>query len=93
MFDIKIKEIEGTKFTNEGSFLQTPFWAEFKSNHGWQYKRFEVTADITEAYYETYGSGHSECKSEEKRDEVVKTFELAVLIRSFAKNIFSIAYI
>ena len=93
MFDIKIKEIEGTKFTNEGSFLQTPFWAEFKSNHGWKYKRFEVTADITEAYYETYGSGHSECKSEEKGDEVVKTFELSVLIRSFAENIFSIAYI
>lgn len=25
---------------NEGSFLQTPFWAEFKSAHGWKNLRF-----------------------------------------------------
>ena len=27
----------------QGSFLQTPFWAEFKSRHGWKYFRFKVS--------------------------------------------------
>ena len=93
MFDINISEIEGTKFTNEGSFLQTPFWAEFKANHGWNYKRFKVSVDITEAYYNTYGSGHTECDSNTEKQKVIKEFELAVLVRSFARNFFSLAYI
>ena len=93
MFDINISEIEGTKFTNEGSFLQTPFWAEFKANHGWNYKRFKISVDITEAYYNTYGSGHTECDSNTEKQKVVKEFELAVLVRSFARSFFSLAYI
>lgn len=93
MFDINISEIEGTKYTNEGSFLQTPFWAEFKANHGWNYKRFKVSVDITEAYYNTYGSGHTECDSNTEKQKVIKEFELAVLVRSFARNFFSLAYI
>ena len=93
MFDINISEIEGTKFTNEGSFLQTPFWAEFKANHGWNYKRFKISVDITEAYYNTYGSGHTECDSNTEKQKVIKEFELAVLVRSFARNFFSLAYI
>lgn len=93
MFDINISEIEGTKFTNEGSFLQTPFWAEFKANHGWNYKRFKISVDITESYYNTYGSGHTECDSNTEKQKVIKEFELAVLVRSFARNFFSLAYI
>ena len=93
MFDINISEIEGTKYTNEGSFLQTPFWAEFKANHGWNYKRFKVSVDITEAYYNTYGSGHTECDSNTEKQKVIKEFELAVLVRSFARNFFSLTYI
>ena len=93
MFDINISEIEGTKFTNEGSFLQTPFWAEFKANHGWNYKRFKISVDITESYYNTYGSGHTECDSNTEKQKVVKEFELAVLVRSFARSFFSLAYI
>lgn len=93
MFDINISEIEGTKYTNEGSFLQTPFWAEFKANHGWNYKRFKISVDITEAYYNTYGSGHTECDSNTEKQKVVKEFELAVLVRSFARSFFSLAYI
>ena len=42
MFDIKVLPIDSTKRTNNGSFLQTPFWCEFKSRHGWTYKRFSL---------------------------------------------------
>ena len=40
MFDIKVLPIDSTKRTNNGSFLQTPFWCNFKSRHGWTYSRF-----------------------------------------------------
>ena len=40
MFDIKVLPIDSTKRTNNGSFLQTPFWCNFKSRHGWTYRRF-----------------------------------------------------
>ena len=42
MFDIKIKELKDSQHQNDGTFLQTPFWCEFKTRHGWTYKRFEV---------------------------------------------------
>ena len=45
MFDIHVKPVDSTKNTNCGSFLQTPFWCQFKSCHGWTYRRFllEIT--------------------------------------------------
>ena len=42
MFDIKIQKIESSSHENDGTFLQTPFWCEFKARHGWTYRRFEV---------------------------------------------------
>lgn len=42
MFNIKVLPIDSTKRTNNGSFLQTPFWCNFKSRHGWTYKRFSL---------------------------------------------------
>ena len=77
MFDIKIKEITTTTHTNDGTFLQTPFWCEFKSRHGWKYKRFELNITFPE------------------NDEDIDTqiMEVSVLTRSFAHNLFSIAYI
>ncbi|MCR4900328.1 MAG: peptidoglycan bridge formation glycyltransferase FemA/FemB family protein [Treponema sp.] len=45
MFDIKVLPAAETECTNNGSFLQTPFWADFKSRHGWTSKRFSL--DIT----------------------------------------------
>ncbi len=45
MFDIKVSSLNSTEITNNGSFLQTPFWCQFKSRHGWSYKRFKL--DIT----------------------------------------------
>ena len=45
MFNINVSKIEETQYTNNGSFLQTPFWCNFKSRHGWSYRRFKL--DIT----------------------------------------------
>ena len=46
IFDIKISPLEKSSFENEGSFLQTPFWCNFKSRHGWKYQRFLVYVKI-----------------------------------------------
>ena len=46
MFDIKLSKIENTSLTNEGSFLQTPVWCQFKAKHGWKYLRFEMKAKV-----------------------------------------------
>ncbi len=78
MFDIKVKEIEKSSATNEGSFLQTPFWAEFKSNHGWTHRRFNIEIGY---------------KNEEEKKDITKQYELSVLSRSFCKKMFSISYI
>ena len=48
MFNIKAFPIDSTKQTNEGSFLQTPFWCQFKSRHGWTYKRFKLEVTYAE---------------------------------------------
>lgn len=58
MFNINVKQIDSTIHTNDGSFLQTPFWCEFKARHGWIYKRFELEI--------TYNEGESsQCLKEE----------------------------
>lgn len=118
MFDIKIQKIETSSHENDGTFLQTPFWCQFKARHGWTYRRFEIEYTLPplnaeegcEKSKETLK--HRERPSEagqkqssglflaslqatelrrEKGDNV--RTELAVLNRSFAKGMFSIAYI
>ena len=42
MFNIQINKIEKSAHENDGTFLQTPFWCEFKARHGWTYRRFEI---------------------------------------------------
>lgn len=42
MNDFKIEKITDSLHVNEGTFLQTPFWCEFKARHGWEYNRFNV---------------------------------------------------
>lgn len=71
------------------SFLQSAMWAEFKSRHGWKNLRFGVTAQ------------NNNCdKNDKSKNSYTKTqnidfkkFDCHVLVRSFAKNIFSLAYI
>lgn len=109
MFDIKIKSIESSAHENDGTFLQTPFWCEFKARHGWTYRRFEIEYTLPPLNAEEHKV--VECSRSERietqyngesvknRAERVglgfssKHFELAVLNRSFAKGFFSIAYI
>ncbi|EFW37044.1 lipid II:glycine glycyltransferase FemX [Treponema phagedenis] len=43
---LTVKEIqEKTDLYEPMSFLQSRFWADFKSEYGWAYKQFSVTAD------------------------------------------------
>jgi len=89
MFEINVKKIDETQKTNCGSFLQTPFWCEFKANHGWQYNRFEL-----QIVYPKNEVLDNDCKHNPTENVIEqKTLEVAVLSRSFAKGFFSIAYI
>ncbi len=49
MFNIKIHKIESSSHENDGTFLQTPFWCEFKARHGWTYQRFNLVIDSLES--------------------------------------------
>ena len=89
MFDIKIKKIESSAHENDGTFLQTPFWCEFKARHGWTYRRFEIEYTLPPLNAE---EGCEKSTEFEALETTVRT-ELAVLNRSFAKGFFSIAYI
>ena len=89
MFEIKVTEIFETKNTNCGSFLQTPFWCQFKAAHGWKYKRFSLQIKYPNLQLEESDCSHNPSSNEIEE----KTVEVAVLSRSFAKGLFSIAYI
>ena len=132
MFNIKIHKIESSAHENDGTFLQTPFWCEFKARHGWTYRRFEIEYTLPplnadegcEKSKKTLK--HRERPSEAGQKQSSGLFlaslqatelrrgkgdgilrqddgtqvqgdnvraELAVLNRSFAKGMFSIAYI
>ena len=91
MFNIQIRKIEKSSHENDGTFLQTPFWCEFKARHGWTYRRFEIEYTLPPL--------NAEEGCEKSNSAVVSTSsttvrsEVAVLNRSFAKGLFSIAYI
>ncbi|WP_022932721.1 lipid II:glycine glycyltransferase FemX [Treponema bryantii] len=91
MFNIQIRKIEKSSHENDGTFLQTPFWCEFKARHGWTYRRFEIEYNLPPL--------NAEEGCDKSKSAVVSTgsttvcSEVAVLNRSFAKGIFSIAYI
>ena len=121
MFNIQIHKIEKSAHENDGTFLQTPFWCEFKARHGWTYRRFEIMYTLPplnadegcgkskEPLKQVQGDGILkqvdstpvqgdntspvvECEQSERIETTVCT-EVAVLNRSFAKGLFSIAYI
>lgn len=88
MFEIKITEIENTQNTNTGFFQQTPFWGEFKANHGWKNLRFAL--DIK------YPCDDDELCENGKKNPLIETMnncEVSVLTRTFAHSLFTIAYI
>lgn len=82
MFSVEIKEISETKYTNCGSFLQTPFWCEFKAEHGWKNKRYLLKITPEESANLKYELSNSE-------------LEVSVLTRQFGKGAlrFTLAYI
>ena len=63
MFTFEIKTIDSTKNINNGTFLQTPFWCEFKSRHGWQYRRFLITTEIP-----PLNLSENSCKKEDEKN-------------------------
>ena len=87
MYKIEINQITESKHQNDGTFLQTPFWCQFKSRHGWTYRRFNVNYTLPAE------QDDNECTKSQGKQDLNKSFELAVLNRSFAKGLFSIAYI
>lgn len=101
MFDIKLSKIENTSLTNEGSFLQTPFWCQFKAKHGWKYLRFEMKAKVPvekgsrdcEGGSCSTDQGHSKQEHSENQILEERVYEFSVLVRTFAKGLFSLAYI
>ena len=97
MFNIQIHKIEKSSHENDGTFLQTPFWCEFKARHGWTYRRFEVEYILPPLNAEEGCEKSKEPLNQVQGDgsqqgDVVRQ-EVAVLNRSFAKGLFSIAYI
>ena len=91
MFNIKIYKIESSAHENDGTFLQTPFWCEFKARHGWTYRRFEIEYTLPPLNADEGCEKSKEPLKQVQGDNV--RAELAVLNRSFAKGMFSIAYI
>lgn len=88
MFDFKIERIQKKKNTNEGSFLQTPFWCDFKARHGWKAMHFSVNAVYPD-------DDEDFCLNGVKIKPVrqMENFEISVLERSFMKELFSICYV
>ena len=105
MFNIKIHKIEKSAHENDGTFLQTPFWCEFKARHGWTYRRFEVEYTLPPLNAEEGCEKSKETLKQVQGDGILRQgdstpvqgdnfrTEVAVLNRSFAKGMFSIAYI
>ncbi|MDD7532943.1 MAG: hypothetical protein SPK18_02230, partial [Treponema sp.] len=132
MFNIKIHKIESSAHENDGTFLQTPFWCEFKARHGWTYRRFEIeytlpplnadegcekskktlkhrerpseagqkqSSGLFLASLQATELRRGKCDGILRQDDGTPVqgdnvrAELAVLNRSFAKGMFSIAYI
>jgi lipid II:glycine glycyltransferase (peptidoglycan interpeptide bridge formation enzyme) len=81
MFDIHIQKIEKSDNENNGTFLQTPFWCNFKARHGWSYNRFIADVTLPEDF------------KNPQSNKIQKKYELAVLNRNFCKNLLSIAYV
>ena len=105
MFNIKIHKIESSAHENDGTFLQTPFWCEFKARHGWTYRRFEIEYTLPPLNADEGCEKSKKTLKQVQGDGILRQgdktpvhgdnvrAELAVLNRCFAKGMFSIAYI
>lgn len=80
MYKIEIQEIAEVSSSNSGYFQQTKFWCEFKENHGWSYRKFRISW----IHIEADSKGNTQANGSQ---------EVSVLIRTFAKGFFSLAYV
>lgn len=94
MYKIELTKISDSfascdEFSDSGSFLQSPMWAEFKSRHGWKKLLFAVSVEnaFPSGDFSVNGGGDASAGNADGK------FSCSVLVRSFAKNIFSLAYI
>lgn len=91
MYEIRIEKLQEFSHTNEGSFLQTPFWGEFKASHGWSLSRLLIKWVFTEERDDHDDSCHNSVNSIKEKPH--NKSEVNVLVRSFAKGAFSLAYV
>ncbi len=82
MSGVTVQKLEFSPSGNEGSFLQTPFWGLFKSRHGWKLIR-------ARAFFGDEGA----VKENALKAQEAGGFDFSILVRSFARGFFSLAYV
>lgn len=87
---VTVQKLEFSPSGNEGSFLQTPFWGLFKSRHGWKLIRARASFGAEE--------NRSQAKDGSAKENALKAqeaggFDFSILVRSFARGFFSLAYV
>lgn len=87
---VTVQKLEFSPSGNEGSFLQTPFWGLFKSRHGWKLIRARASFGAEE--------NRSQAKEGAAKENALKAqeaggFDFSILVRSFARGFFSLAYV
>lgn len=90
MSGVTVQKLEFSPSGNEGSFLQTPFWGLFKSRHGWKLIRARASFGAEE--------NRSQAKDGAAKENALKSqeaggFDFSILVRSFARGFFSLAYV
>lgn len=90
MSGVTVQKLEFSSSGNEGSFLQTPFWGLFKSRHGWNLIRARASFGEEEK--------RSQVKDGADKENALKAqeaggFDFSILVRSFARGFFSLAYV
>ena len=90
MSGVQIQKLDFSINGNYGSFLQTPFWGLFKSRHGWNLIRARASFSEEE--------NRSKAKDGAAKENALKAqeaggFDFSILVRSFARGFFSLAYV
>ncbi len=90
MSGVQIQKLDFSINGNDGSFLQTPFWGLFKSRHGWSLIRARASFGEEE--------NRPQAKDGAAKENALKTqeaggFDFSIMVRSFARGIFSLAYV
>ena len=90
MSGVTVQKLEFSPSGNDGSFLQTPFWGLFKSRHGWKLIRARASFGEEE--------NRPQAKEGAAKENALKAqeaggFDFSIMVRSFARGFFSLAYV